>query len=99
MPPDRATLGQKVKTPFTISTAVRYAAIAMFFVAAAIAASAPHAPQRPAAPAVQATATVRILSGVRLHLGEGRGHDGYIARDAVFRTGGLAQPAKLIEFE
>jgi len=99
MPPDRATVGQRVKTPFTISATVRYAVAAMLFAAAAIAASAPHLPHRPAAPAVQATATVRILSGVRLHLGEGRGHDGYIARDAVFRTGGLAQPAKLIEFE
>ena len=99
MPPGRATVGQKVKTPFTISTAVRYAAITMFFVAAAIAASVPHLPHRPAVPAVQATATVRILSGVRLHLGEHGGHDGFIARDALFRTGGLAQPAKLIEFE
>ena len=99
MPPDRATVGQKVKAAFTISAAVRYAATAMLFVAAAIAASAPHAPQRPAAPVVQATATVRILSGVRLHLGEHRGRDGFIARDAVFRSGGSSQPAKLIEFE
>lgn len=71
----------------------------MLLIIATIAASAPQLPHRPSAPAVQATATVRILSGVRLHLGEHRGRDGFIARDAVLRTGGSSQPAKLIEFE
>jgi hypothetical protein len=71
----------------------------MLLVAAALAASAPHLPHRPGAPAVQATATVRILSGVRLHLGERHGRDGFIARDAVLRTDGSSQAAKLIEFE
>jgi hypothetical protein len=71
----------------------------MLLVAAAIAASAPKLSHRPSAPAVQATATVRILSGVRLHLGECHDRDGFIARDAVFRTGGSSQAAKLIEFE
>ena len=71
----------------------------MLLVAAAIAASAPQMLLRPAAPAVQATATVRILSGIRLRLGEHRGRDGFIARDSVFRTGGTSQAAKLIEFE
>ena len=99
MPPDRASLGHKVKAPFTISGAGRYAVAVMLLVAAAIAVSVPHLPHQLAAPAVQATATVRILQGVRLHLGEYRGHDGYIARDAVFRIGGSIQPAKLIEFE
>jgi hypothetical protein len=99
MLPDRASLGQKVKALFTVSGAVRYAVAAMLLVAAAIAVSVPHLPHQLAAPAVQATATVRILQGARLHLGEHRGHDGYIARDAVFRIGGSIQPAKLIEFE
>jgi hypothetical protein len=71
----------------------------MLLAAAAIAASAPQLPHRPGAPAVQATATVRILSGVRLHLGERHGRDGFIARDAVLRTDGSSQAAKLIEFE
>jgi hypothetical protein len=72
---------------------------AMLVAALAIAASASPLPRRPAAPAVQATASVRILSGVRLHLGERHGRDGFIARDAVVRTGGSSQAAKLIEFE
>ena len=67
--------------------------------AAAIVASVQQLPHRPSAPAVQATAAVRILPGVRLHLGEHRSRDGFIARDAVFRSGGLNQAAKLIEFE
>jgi hypothetical protein len=71
----------------------------MLLVAAAIAASAPQLPRRIAAPPIQATATVRILSGVRLHLGEHQGRDGFIARDSMIRTGGSSQPAKLIEFE
>jgi len=48
---------------------------------------------------VQATATVRILSGVRLHLGDRHGRDGFVLRDSVFRSAGTNQPAKLIEFE
>jgi hypothetical protein len=72
----------------------------MLLIAAAIAASAPLAPHRePAVPAVQARATVRILSGARLHIGRENSRDGFIARNAVLRSGGLDQPARLIEFE
>jgi hypothetical protein len=66
--------------------------------AAAIAASSPP-PSRTAAPAVQATATVRILSGARLSLGTTGSGEGFSARAAVVRTGGSSQPAMLIEFE
>jgi hypothetical protein len=71
----------------------------MLVLAAAIAASAPEFSHQPAAPAVQAIATVRILAGVRVQLGERRGRDGFITRDSVLRTTGSSQPAKLIEFE
>ena len=71
----------------------------MLFVAAAIAASAPQLPRRTSAPAVQATATVRILSGVRVRLGESHGRDGFVVRDSVLQTAGSSQAAKLIEFE
>ena len=71
----------------------------MLLVAAAIAASAPQTPRRTAAPTVQATATVRILSGVRLSQNERHGRDGFILRNSVLRTAGSTQPAKLIEFE
>ena len=71
----------------------------MLLVATAIAASAPQLPHRTSAPAVQATATVRILSGVRLRLDERHDRDGFIARDSILRTAGSSQAAKLIEFE
>ena len=71
----------------------------MLLVVTAIAVSAPQLPRRTAAPAVQATATVRILSGVRVQLGERHGRDGFIARDSVIRTAGSSKSAKLIEFE
>ncbi|HEX5865786.1 MAG TPA: hypothetical protein VF014_16295 [Casimicrobiaceae bacterium] len=50
-------------------------------------------------PAAQATATVRIVSGVRLAFGKTRSADGFKVRDAIVRTAGSAQAAKLIEFE
>ena len=71
----------------------------MLLVAAAIAVSAPQLPRQTAAPAIQATATVRILAGVRLRLGERHSGDGFTARDSVLRTAGASQAAKLIEFE
>ena len=74
-------------------------AVIMLLVATAIAASAPQLPHQTAAPAIQATATVRILAGVRLRLGEHQARDGFIARDSVVRIAGSSQAAKLIEFE
>ena len=72
----------------------------MFLFAAAIAASAP-VPSRPPAVAVQATATVRILSGVRLKLDSPTNADAPPAHDSVvmISANGSPQPARLIEFE
>ena len=71
----------------------------MLLVAAAIVASAPQLPRQTGVPAVQARATVRILAGVRVRLGESRGQDGFVVRESVLRTAGSSQSAKLIEFE
>ena len=73
----------------------------MLLLAAAIAAgSAPQAPPRnPVAAYVEARATVRIVSGARIHFGEKIGRDGPLARDSVIRSAGEVAPAKLIEFE
>ena len=48
---------------------------------------------------VQAQATVRIVSGVRLRLGEAENGDAPAPRDTVIHTDGTARHAKLIEFE
>jgi len=66
--------------------------------AAAIAASAPASSAPPPA-VVQATATVRILSGVRLKLDSTTNTDAPAAHDSVVSTNGTQQPARLIEFE
>jgi hypothetical protein len=71
----------------------------MLLLAATIAASAPQLLPRAVAPAVQARATVRIVSGVRLSLGKERSRDGFVARDTTVRTAGSVEPARLIEFE
>lgn len=70
----------------------------MFLIAAAIAASAP-VPTRPPAVVVQATATVRIISGVHLKLDSPTNADAPPAHDSVVTANGSPQPAKLIEFE
>jgi len=68
-------------------------------VTAAIAASAP-ASHGPAPVVVQARATVRILSGVRLKLDSPTNPDAPPAHDSVVvTTDGVRQPARLIEFE
>jgi hypothetical protein len=68
--------------------------------ALAAVASAPPFAHQPVGPAVQATATVRILSGVRLEL-DGRAHERDIpkVRDAIIKLSGADQPARLIEFQ
>ena len=77
----------------------------MLLIAAAVIASAqaPAAPRRPVAPIVQARATVTILSGARIHLGEhwadGHGHDDVIWRDSVIPGPAGSQAAKLLEFQ
>jgi hypothetical protein len=69
--------------------------------AAALAASVP--PERPtqsAGASVQARATIRVIAGVQLHLGEEKqSRDGFVARDSVIRSAGTEQPAKLMEFQ
>jgi hypothetical protein len=65
----------------------------------ALMASAP-ADRGPTAAAVQARATVRIISGVRLKLDSPTNPDAPPAHDAVVvATDGSRQPARLIEFE
>ena len=67
---------------------------------AALLASAGDAAPKPGAVVVQARATVRIVSGVRLRLGEQQASgDLPPLRDATIRTDAGAQPAKLIEFQ
>lgn len=73
----------------------------MVLLAAALATSAP-APSVPSTPRVevQATATVRILSGVRLKLDSPTNADAPPAHDSIVTTkDGTAQPARLIEFQ
>ena len=70
-------------------------------VAAAIAAS-PTLPQAPSAGvSVQATATIRIISGARLHFGEQAQADADVPppRKTIIRIGDTEQPARLTEFE
>jgi hypothetical protein len=71
----------------------------MILLFAAALASAP--PLVPAAPVTaQATATIRVIAGVRLKLGEASNPGAPPARDAVLRErDGARQPAKLIEFQ
>ena len=72
----------------------------LLLAAAAITASAPQSAQQASVwPMVQAQATVRIVSGVRLRLGEAENGDAPAPRDTVIHTDGTARHAKLIEFE
>jgi hypothetical protein len=61
--------------------------------------SAPQPPPRPAGESAQATATIRIISGARLRLGEEPEATGSALRRSVIRIDGEARPARLIEFE
>ena len=49
--------------------------------------------------AVEARATVRIISGVRLKLGSTTNSDAPPAHDSIVTTNGAQQPARLIEFQ
>jgi len=72
----------------------------LLLAAATLAAAAPDSAQRTATGAtVQAQATIRIISGVRLSFGEERNQDAPPARATILRTEGSVQPARLIEFE
>ncbi len=69
----------------------------MFLLAAAVMAAA--APQH-SGPVVQATATVRVISGTVLHFGQAPKDEGARMREATFRSSdGTVQTARLVEFE
>ena len=94
-------IGTKVKSAFTILNGKRYAAIMLLAAAAILAATTQQnaQPEHKGA-AVQAVATVRVISGTRLSLdGANNGRDVPIPRNTLFTTGGVEQPAKLIEFQ
>ena len=69
----------------------------LLFAAAAAAAPASPPPRRsPVAAMVQARATVRIIAGARVSF-DRRG--GLAMRDSVIRSTGVAEAARLVEFE
>ena len=91
-----------LKTFFTMRRRTRYACVMLLVVAAAIAASPPPAvPTRNAGASVQATATVRIISGVRLSFGAVQSDTGVPRpRQTVVHTADAQeQPVTLFEFE
>ena len=67
-------------------------------IALAVAASAPQNRSAPGISAVQATATVRILSGVRLKFDGTPNGDAPPPTQSVVHNEGKSQPARLIEF-
>jgi hypothetical protein len=99
--PDLVHFGTKVNSLFTFSVATRYASMMLLLAAAAVLAAPPQDPPvAPASVSAQATATVRIISGAILRLGEGpRSGHGPFAQDTVAHVDGAVRPAKLIEFE
>jgi len=48
---------------------------------------------------VQARATIRVISGARLHLGKLESSDPFVVRDAIVRSTGVPEPLKLFEFQ
>ena len=68
--------------------------------AAAVTFGAPPLAPRAAAAVVQATATIRVVSGVQLKFGAPSNPGAPPPRESVVRTAdGTAHPAKLIEFQ
>ena len=87
--------GTILKTPFTIAAFARYDGAMLLIAAAALAnVHPPHS-----GPVVEARATVRIVSGVRLKWGDKPGRGVPPPRDTMLVLGGSATPARLIEFE
>ena len=94
--------GTGLKTSFTMLLPARYATAMLLLLAAAAAASANAPPpwaHRSAVPMVQASATVRILSGASLRLGHRSDIDGQRLRDTRVETRDGIRPARLLEFE
>ena len=86
---------------FTIMNGKRYAAV-MLLAAAAILAAITQQNTQPEhrGTTVQALAMVRVISGARLSLdGASNGSDVPPPRETNLTTGGVKQPAKLIEFQ
>ena len=71
----------------------------MLFAAVAVLAAEAPLSRAPAPIAVQAIATVRIVSGVRLKLDSPHNLGAPPARDATIEADGRHQRARLIEFE
>jgi hypothetical protein len=70
----------------------------LWLTALAVAAAQPRSPAPPP-PVVQARATVRIISGVRLHLDGKPNSKAPRPREAVIHTDRGPKQARLIEFE
>jgi hypothetical protein len=71
----------------------------MLLVALAVLAAEAPLSRAPAPIAVQATATVRIVAGVRLKLDSPRNAGAPPTRDAIIASDGKLERARLIEFE
>lgn len=73
----------------------------IWLIAAAAAANAPSATERgrPVPAVVEARATVRILSGVRIQLASPTNAEAPPAHDSKITADGKSEPARLIEFE
>jgi hypothetical protein len=98
--PKRPEAGLGFKTLFTIATVLRYPCSMILIAAAAILAATPQSGVRQPAVTSQARATVRILAGARLRLGEEPADQGARAlHSRTIHTPAGPQPAKLIEFE
>ena len=74
--------------------------VMLWLIAAAAAANAAPEPGSAPAPVVaQASATVRIISGVRLKLDSPTNEGAPPAHDSTVSSDGTQKPARLIEFE
>lgn len=93
--------GTKVNALFTLTAPRRYAfAMLLLAAAAALASSPPAGSSAHVSVSASAQATVRIVSGAVLRLGEGpMMGEAPLAQATRVHLDGAAQPAKLIEFE
>ena len=95
----RPVAGPDFKTLFTNWAGRRYDWVMFMLAAAALAVTSTAAPQA-VAPDRQARATVRIIPGAKLRFAEIEKADPKLFRESRVRSAnGLAETAKLIEFE
>jgi hypothetical protein len=71
----------------------------LWLVATALIASTPQNAPSPTRASAQATAMVRVVTGVRLRLDGGPNADAPPPRESVVHTEGAPRPARLIEFQ